>query len=850
MSITVNAVHRRVQFTGNGSNLGPFSFSFKVLAAADIKVSVGTVVKSVTTHYTTSLNSDGTGSITFTSGNAPANNAIVTIESDQAIARTSDFQTGGDFTAAAINDDLDRLTITDQQIETLLSRNIQLPNTVNRTTSGTGTSGPLFFPYEDTVTDQANKVITYDAAGTSLISTTEIGNFKGNWASGTSYVPRDIVKAAGSTNDIFIMIGAAHTSSGSEPLTSNTDAAKWSKLVDAASATTSQNAAATSATAAATSATAAATSATAAATSATTATTQASTSTTKAGEAATSATGAATSATNAATSATGAASSATSATSSATSATSSASTATTKASEASTSATNAASSATAAASSATAAASSASGASTSATNAAASANAAEAAAAAIFFEFETSTVMGNPSAGGVRFNNASIGSVTQICFSATSASSGNPDISDFIVTWDDSTSPTKGHLVIRESGAPGSSIVFSVTGTITDNTTHLIVPVSHVSSAGVSLSASDDLFFSFSRTGNVGAPGAGSGDLLASNNLSDLQNAGTSRTNLGVAIGSDVQAHDADLDALAALAKTDGNIIVGDGSTWVAESGATARTSLGVDAAGTDNSTAVTLAGSLDYLTISGQEITRNEITTADLADDSITSAKLADDSVGLAAMAPGTDGVIISYDASGNPVHIGPGSDGQVLTSTGAGSPPAFEDAGGGGGAWAVTSSGEFSSTSALEVAVGKTTKIFLTDILISAGTAQPIKIQYSTNNGASFDTGNNWMIIQAANSTGAAAFGGSVATAVSVSHGSMTPSFFSGTNMAEITLYEPAATTFKFVHFYQANASSTINQFFNCYVWKDATAANKVKIFPSTGTFTSGSFVVCELN
>jgi hypothetical protein len=42
--------------------------------------------------------------------------------------------------------------------------------------------------------------------------------------------------------------------------------------------------------------------------------------------------------------------------------------------------------------------------------------------------------------------------------------------------------------------------------------------------------------------------------------------------------------------------------------------------------------------------------------------------------------MASGTDGNIISYDASGNPVAIATGSDGQVLTSTGAGSPPAFE--------------------------------------------------------------------------------------------------------------------------------------------------------------------------
>ena len=62
------------------------------------------------------------------------------------------------------------------------------------------------------------------------------------------------------------------------------------------------------------------------------------------------------------------------------------------------------------------------------------------------------------------------------------------------------------------------------------------------------------------------------------------------------------------------------------------------------------------------------------------LPDGTVDAGTLATDSVSLTEMASGTDGNIISYDASGNPVAIATGSDGQVLTSTGAGSPPAFE--------------------------------------------------------------------------------------------------------------------------------------------------------------------------
>ena len=63
--------------------------------------------------------------------------------------------------------------------------------------------------------------------------------------------------------------------------------------------------------------------------------------------------------------------------------------------------------------------------------------------------------------------------------------------------------------------------------------------------------------------------------------------AANARTALGLAIGTNVQAYDADLTIIAGLSSADGNFIVGSATGWVVESGATARTSLGLGTAAT-----------------------------------------------------------------------------------------------------------------------------------------------------------------------------------------------------------------------------------------------------------------------
>ena len=103
-----------------------------------------------------------------------------------------------------------------------------------------------------------------------------------------------------------------------------------------------------------------------------------------------------------------------------------------------------------------------------------------------------------------------------------------------------------------------------------------------------------------------------------------------------------------------------------------------------------------------DTGTVSGTMIADNAIDSDHYTDGSIDSAHLANDAVTLAKLAGGTDGNIISFDASGNPVAVSTGSDGQVLTSAGAGVVCAFEDAAAGGAGYFLgNSSGASGDTS-----------------------------------------------------------------------------------------------------------------------------------------------------
>ena len=57
-TFSINAVDSRVQYTGDGTTTD-FAFTFQVNSSSELAIYSDDTLKTITTHYTVSLNSDG-----------------------------------------------------------------------------------------------------------------------------------------------------------------------------------------------------------------------------------------------------------------------------------------------------------------------------------------------------------------------------------------------------------------------------------------------------------------------------------------------------------------------------------------------------------------------------------------------------------------------------------------------------------------------------------------------------------------------------------------------------------------------------------------------------------------------
>ena len=103
--------------TGNGT-AGPFSISFSYLSEAEVDVTVGGVLKTITTHYTFTSATQ----ITFTSGNEPGNGVAIKFQRDTDIsAKKVDFQDGSVLTETDLDTNADQVIFAQQEITDKLS---------------------------------------------------------------------------------------------------------------------------------------------------------------------------------------------------------------------------------------------------------------------------------------------------------------------------------------------------------------------------------------------------------------------------------------------------------------------------------------------------------------------------------------------------------------------------------------------------------------------------------------------------------------------------------------------------------------------------------------------------------
>lgn len=154
--MTVSSTVNRVGYTGNDVTVN-FSTSFPYLLAADVKVYLDGVLKTLTTHYTLSGGSGVSGNVTFLA--APAAGKSIVIIRDPAQTQELDLVENDPLPAEELEKAFDKLTMLVQRQSDLTNRALTLADSE---TTAVSTQMPVA---------EAGKLLGWAADGLSIVST-------------------------------------------------------------------------------------------------------------------------------------------------------------------------------------------------------------------------------------------------------------------------------------------------------------------------------------------------------------------------------------------------------------------------------------------------------------------------------------------------------------------------------------------------------------------------------------------------------------------------------------------------------------------------------------------------------
>jgi len=215
--MATNTAESFTNHTGNGST-NSFAISFPFLSQNEIDVTVGGVLKTITTHYTISGST-----LTFTSGNTPSNGTAVKFQRDTDIsAKKVDFQDGSVLTEADLDSNSDQILFGLQEFVDIVTNDL-----VKRDGSQTFTGSISFEGSSDDANETtlsvtnptADRTITFpDVTGT-VVTTGDTGSVTSTMIADGTIVNDDINASANISGSKLLndSVGLTKLGSGALP---------------------------------------------------------------------------------------------------------------------------------------------------------------------------------------------------------------------------------------------------------------------------------------------------------------------------------------------------------------------------------------------------------------------------------------------------------------------------------------------------------------------------------------------------------------------------------------------------------------------------------------------------------